>query len=80
MHDSDFDREERAYLQQEVRAYRDARRQGFALRKSRSRDPNDPTYSMFHITDPFTNTIVAGGHTNNGYDMNLDEVTAWLAE
>ncbi|MGO9960586.1 MAG: hypothetical protein ACLP50_32195 [Solirubrobacteraceae bacterium] len=58
----------------EQRVRRLARRQGFALVKSRRRNEGAPDYGMFWIVDPFRNAIVYGG--SNG--TSLDDVEGWL--
>jgi hypothetical protein len=61
----------------ERRLRRMADRQGFALRKSRRRDPRAMDYDGWMIVDAFTNTIVAG-ELNSRRALSLDEVEAYL--
>lgn len=46
---------------------------GYALAKSRARRREDPTFGLYHIYDPATNTVV-DGYGANGFEMTLDEV------
>lgn len=48
------------------------RRRGYALQKSRTRNENDPTFGMYRIVDPFTNTVVEGCATF-WFELDLDE-------
>ena len=52
-------------------------RRGYQLAKSRRRDPGAIGYGTFQITDPRTNTLVAGD-TQRGYGLDLGDVEAWL--
>jgi hypothetical protein len=56
-----------------ARLRRQARRQGYALRKSRKD-------GSLLIVDPRTNTVVAGGHGYAGceYGLFIEDVEAWL--
>jgi hypothetical protein len=54
-----------------------AKRQGFAIVKSRRRDLRARDYGCYAIENPYNNTWEAGV-TGSGYSMNLDEVEQWL--
>jgi hypothetical protein len=56
-----------------------AERQGFALEKSRRRDPHALDYGCYRVVDPNTNTVVAG-YVPYDYSLSLDEVEAWLTD
>ena len=58
---------------QEARLRRLARRQGFALMKSRCRTPEAIEYGRFWIIDPDRNWIVAGAPAG----WTLDDVEDW---
>lgn len=58
---------------QEKRVRRMASRQGLQVVKSRRRDPRATDFGTYILTDPATNTIVAGDH-NNGFGLTLDEI------
>jgi len=38
-----------------------------------------PNHGTYRVLDPFTNTVVLGGHASD-YGLTLDDVEAWLAE
>lgn len=63
----------------ESRLRRTAHRNGYALQKSRIRDPWIPGYGCYRIVDTATNLLAAGG-AGNGYSMTLDEVEHWLTD
>jgi hypothetical protein len=52
-------------------------RRGYQLAKSRRRDQGAIGYGTFQITDPRTNTLVAGDK-QRGYGLDLSDVEAWL--
>jgi hypothetical protein len=56
-----------------------AERQGFALQKSRRRDPRAYDYGTYMLTDPDTNSVVATGEDGRGYGLTLNAIEAWLA-
>jgi hypothetical protein len=61
----------------ENRLRRMAERQGFALRRSRRRDPHALDYGIYWIIDLAKDTAVASGsYPDRG--MDLDEVEEWL--
>jgi hypothetical protein len=60
----------------ENRIRRMIERQGYILKKSRSRDPRVASYGGYMIVDRETNGVIAGGHPW-AYSMNLDEVEEW---
>ena len=62
----------------ENRLRRMAKRQALQLMKSRVRDPRAVDFGRYMIVDPYTNTIVAGGH--GGFDLTIDQVEAYLTE
>lgn len=62
----------------ENRLRRMAARQGFALLKSRRRDPRAYDFGTYMLTDHYTNSVVATGDDGRGYGLTLDEVEAWL--
>jgi|1185.fasta_scaffold972006_2 hypothetical protein len=57
-----------------------AARQGLRLEKSRTRDWRFPDFGTYRLVDPFNNTVVAYGYTQNGYGMTLDEIKKALSE
>lgn len=59
----------------ESRLRQQARRQGYALSKSRARVGAEA--GLFRIDDPDANYVVAGGNPLN-FSMTLDEVEEWL--
>jgi hypothetical protein len=69
---------ERAEKIRENRLRRMAERQGFALQKSRRRDPRAYDYGTYMLTDPNTNSIVAAGDVGRGYGLTLDDIEEWL--
>jgi hypothetical protein len=75
MQEAEVDQAEKV---RENRLRRMAQRQGLELHKSRVRDPRAIGYGGWFISDPSTNTIVAGGHTGNGYDLDIDAVERYL--
>lgn len=54
-----------------------ARREGYVLRKSRSRDPDNPSYGGYLLIEPERNLLMLGGGAFN-YSADLDEVVDWL--
>jgi hypothetical protein len=61
----------------ENRLRRMAARQGFALLRSRRRDPRAVDYGLYWVVDESTSVVVAwGSYYENG--MDLDEVEEWL--
>jgi hypothetical protein len=63
----------------EDRLRRMARRQGFQLVKSRTRDWRALDYDRWMVTDPRTSTVVAGAEP--GYpSMTVDDVERFLTE
>jgi hypothetical protein len=61
----------------EDRLRRAARRQGLAIQKSRARNPRHVCCGLWRIIDPSTNTVVIGAGVLD-YEMELDDVEAWL--
>jgi len=61
----------------ENRLRRMAERQGYALVKSKRRDPRALGYAGFMIVEPYTNTIVYG-EIDSDQALTLDQVEAWL--
>jgi hypothetical protein len=61
----------------ENRCRRAARRQGFRLIKSRSRDPRAVGYGTYCIVDSRTNGVVACAAYND-YGLGLDDVAEFL--
>ncbi len=63
----------------ENRLRREARRQGLALQKSRSRTIVHPDYGTYCLVDPYRNTLEYGdANTAYGYGMSLDEIEDYL--
>jgi hypothetical protein len=62
----------------ENRARRAVERQGYILRKSRSRDPRAVDYGCYYIVND-RNTAVAGADLGRA-SMDLADVEAWLKE
>jgi len=56
-----------------------ATRQGYALTKSRRRDPRAYDYGGYMIVDPNTNSVVAGG-SPLAFCLDIDQVEAWLTD
>jgi hypothetical protein len=67
-----------AYKIRENRLRKTVTRRGYRLVKSRRRDPDSIDYGCFMITDPWTNSVVAG-ELNTPYALTLDQVEEWLA-
>lgn len=61
----------------ENRLRRAARRQGFAIQKSRVRDPQHVCCGLWRIVDVSTNRVVIGAGVLD-YEMELDDVETWL--
>jgi len=61
----------------EARLRRMAVRQGLRLQKSRRRDPRALGYGGYVITDPATDSVVAG-ELNGPRSLSLAEAEAWL--
>ena len=61
----------------ENRLRRMADQQGYALVKSRGRDPHAVGHSGYMIVEPYTNTIVYGD-IDSHQALTLDQVEAWL--
>ena len=59
----------------EMRARRSLQRQGYVLRKSRSRTWSLDNWGGYMIIEPFLNVPVAGCR----FEFNLDDVEYWLA-
>ncbi len=62
----------------ENRLRRAAKRQGYALQKSRARDPRAMDYGCYMLTDSYTNNMVVAGELNSPRAMTLEQVEAWL--
>ena len=60
----------------ENRARRAVARRGFALQKSRRRDPRAWDYGTYQIIDPATNTMIYSA--GDGYGLTLEAVERWL--
>lgn len=54
-----------------------ARREGYVVRKSRSRDPNALGFGGFMLIDPSTNFAMVG-QTPFVYSADLEEIRDWL--
>lgn len=54
-----------------------AKRQGYDITKSRTRDPRALDYGGWMVIDPRSNSIEAGG-MGDGFQMSIDEVEKWL--
>ena len=61
----------------ENRSRRRLERMGYVLQKSHRRDPRAFDYGLYRIIDTDTNGLAAGGGST-GYNMDLDEVEAWI--
>lgn len=61
----------------EQRIRRAAKRQGLALRKTRTRDPRALDYGMYALADEQTNVVVAGTASDR-FGFSLDDVDAYL--
>jgi hypothetical protein len=61
----------------ENRLRRAAARQGYAIEKSRARDPRTLGFGLWRVIDPTNNSIVAGWIPWD-YSMDLDDVEAWV--
>ena len=73
-----MDAEHRALRTREARLRRAAERQGYRLVKSGRRDPRAIDYGRWMVTDPQTNTVVAGTEHTGRPNMSLDDVEDWL--
>ena len=62
----------------ENRLRRMADRRGYALEKSRRRDPDAVTYGTYQLVDANTNTLVLAADTRFGYGCTLDEIGKFL--
>ena len=65
---------------QENRVRRALHRQGYSLVKCRARDPRAIGFGQYFITDRRTNSVVAGGATQGGFDLTLDDAERWAFE
>jgi hypothetical protein len=64
----------------ENRLRRMAQRQGFALVKSRRRDPRAIDYGAYMLVDPEINGVVAGTAGTGRPNFSLDDVEAFLTD
>jgi hypothetical protein len=64
----------------ENRLRRMAERQGYALVKSRRRDPRAIDYGCWMIINPYSNTVAAGTAGTGRPNFSLDDVEAWLTQ
>lgn len=60
----------------ENRLRRQLSKEGYMLRKSRTRNWNIDDYGEYMITDPYTNMIVAGSR----FDLSLEDVERFVNE
>ena len=67
-----------ADLSRERRLRRRVEKQGCALRKSRTRDPDRPSHGGYMIIDRANETPIMG-HMPFPFSMNLDQVDGWLS-
>ncbi len=51
-----------------------AKRQGYDIVKSRTRDPRALDYGGYMIVDPYDNTVEAG----SGFNLTIGDVEKWL--
>jgi len=58
---------------------RNLRKQGFGLRKSRSRTPENPELGQYHIFDIERNFVVAGAWPL-GFSLSLEDAAQWLSD
>jgi hypothetical protein len=65
---------------QENRVRRALHRQGYSLVKCRARDPRAIGFGQYFITDRRTNSVIAGGATQGGFDLTLDDAERWAFE
>jgi hypothetical protein len=56
-----------------------ATRQGLAIQKSRSRNPDAPSFGLYRIVDPYQNWVVAGADPWD-YSLDLDDVEEFLTQ
>ena len=63
----------------ENRLRRQLYRDGYLLRKSRSRDPSALDYGLYAIIDPSTGGTVHAQGPWSPHRLTLDEVAAWLS-
>lgn len=61
----------------EARIRRTLARRGWALEKSRRRDPQAVDFGLYRIMDPRTNTAKAGA-SQAAFEMTLDDVERYL--
>lgn len=65
----------------EIRARRTLARRGFALQKSRRRDPHALDYETYWIFDPDTDALVfPTGDNASDFGATLDEILTWIDE
>lgn len=67
------------YDPDDARVRRLARHHGYALQRSRSRNPERPDHGRYRLIDPDRNFIVAGA-TWSDYDLSISQAEAWLRE
>lgn len=51
-----------------------AKRQGYDITKSRTRDPHALDYGGYMIVDPYKNSVEPG----SGFSLSIDDVEKWL--
>jgi len=70
--------EESKFKVRENRARRQLHRQGFTLKKNRSRNPQ--TWNNGYMIVNTSTNMLEAGYTGNGFDMDLDEVETFVKE
>lgn len=55
-----------------------AKREGYSLHKSRCRNPDQPGYGGYMLTDSTTSVVMLGGGPAFPYSADLEEISDWL--
>ncbi len=64
---------------EEIRARRTLKRRGFALNKSRSRDPQALAYGTYWIFDPDDKALIfPTGDNASNFGATLEEIIEWI--
>jgi hypothetical protein len=60
----------------EARARREHERNGWRIEKSRARNPSNPTYGRYRMTD-LDGKVANNGSRRHGYNITLDDLKKW---
>lgn len=58
---------------------RDSRRQGFIMKKARTRNPENPEHGTYCLVCAYTNFLELGDH-NTGFGYSLEEIDEYLRQ